>query len=501
MDNSKIPFIDEWVTEKQYDKSDEKFRLDGVLVHVEFDKIFNKPEWEVFNTFSLKKKTAYTREPLVYEIVGYINYFIKYFDPEQRFLGCCFNNKMLCDIDVAYDEDLFIHDLKYFFLTDYFKECIDNLTQYNYYINLSKKEELLQNNESLEYTTEHGKIIMNIATAMKLMIPMITHYAHMRKIRDVNTFVLKCFSMIIQELQGELDFYNKLTETIYSKVIKSVAGNKGTWETQKIRGHTFHSFTHDCAAIVIYNGVPKYKYSGNIVNLNTAIIGNQIKNFLRTPYEMDFNQISEVNRDEDGLSDYDKMEISVAKEDESEIISRKKNVQQTIKYLKKKYGEVSDEEISFYMQNGSRQEFQQNLVFLLFADYFGSTTQRYSCSFQEYSTLVILMKRRLEDLKFTYLQHLLSARVKDRTNVKRSINKATVQQIDQSPTYEYIMKNKYSFTSKILKRGEVLNKILTSLLANEYELVEYSRPDLLHKDIILNKNVICSEFLRFVSMV
>jgi len=71
--------VDDWTPTK----SDMKVSYDGKLIIINFDKLFNRHEGNALNTFIIKKESYVKRLP---DLCHYINYFIKFYDPDNELL-------------------------------------------------------------------------------------------------------------------------------------------------------------------------------------------------------------------------------------------------------------------------------------------------------------------------------------------------------------------------------------------------------------------------------
>ena len=97
---------------------------------------------------------------------------------------------------------------------------IGAMVEANYSLTLSYKS---ANNPQLQYTNEHAKALMQISIMMNLCIPIITHFAYMRKVSDSLRLALAEEKML-----EDIERYKK---QVTGKEILSMSFYKGTLNT------------------------------------------------------------------------------------------------------------------------------------------------------------------------------------------------------------------------------------------------------------------------------
>ena len=188
------------------------------------------------------------------------------------------------------------------------------MVEYNYSLELSYKS---ANNPQLQYTNDHAKALLKASILMNLCIPIITHFAYMKKIPDIDEFLLNIYDNILYIFQ-DVDIVSKLYETSISNVNRNAKNNAIIWNKQDIRGKDV--ITHSMGAVrnIILNIMPKYTFSQNMVSLNyTSIQKSNKYQVTDIQYEYSYVSLSSSKREgEDNASDFDRFESNLTKADE-----------------------------------------------------------------------------------------------------------------------------------------------------------------------------------------
>ena len=82
------------------------------------------------------------------------------------------------------------------------------------------------------------------------------------------------------------------------------------------------------------------------------------------------------------------------------------------------------------------------------------------------------------------------------------INRKQALKVYNSPRYEDLVSDKYSVAIPILENGGIIIENISTLLSEEYTLVDHKYPEYLDKKIIIkDKDVVCDEYLRFIQII
>lgn len=250
-----IPMIDTWTPGGKEDVIFTNMKNFIVAPISEFMRV----ESDSLNYFMIKAKKCYNSQSLRDHLCQVLNYFEKYFDPDKELLACISHIKYMIDTFEWYNMDNFMNDIRVYILGSSIKQKVINLAEYNYKLNLAYKN--IQ--APLRYTNEHAKIMLEMSILMNFVIPLITHFAHKRRVGQIDDFILDVYDLILSMFPA--DIFSKLYETAISNVEKSEYKNGPLWEKQDIRGKDVVTHSRDSVDNIILNIMPKYAFERNIV--------------------------------------------------------------------------------------------------------------------------------------------------------------------------------------------------------------------------------------------
>ena len=192
---------------------------DGKLFYVDFDRIFGIPKLGNYNRFYIKK-SSYEKQLDV--IVRYINFFMKFYDPEHEMATNYLKIKFTIDKQKRFtaDNPEELIDLIYeIFFSDSIIQKINQLVEDNYLDDIESSEEFKKyinkekkHLESLEFTNKHIKILLRISFGMKCISPLMLHYVFLNniKIEKDSDLIYNFYRRLFDIFTDGVQLYNKL---------------------------------------------------------------------------------------------------------------------------------------------------------------------------------------------------------------------------------------------------------------------------------------------------
>lgn len=464
--------------------------------------VVKDPSKQALNAFVLSSKRCYNGAIMREHIPHYLNYFEKFYDTDRELLCVTCNCKILIDTTKNYTKEQFIRDVNRYILSPSLCAKARMMNEDNYNLDLDSKHYKHDKNAALIYKDRHAKMLMWISLMMNMCIPLITHYIHINKILDPNTFILDVFDNIF--MLCPVNIYNKLCETSYSNVAKNSNRHEVLWNKQDIRGKNVITHALESVNNIILNIMPKYNYRDNIIFFNyTSINKNTYFQVTGIEYEYNYVPLNSAIRDCDNNSNFDKFESYLTKTDEALYLQNKVACEETMKSIELMYGPFSAEEIDFYTKrlmsdNGSViNEFQKGLVFNLFYKYFGDPQTINSINRNDYIKLVISAKRLLIAHNMVVLPYIISGKL-ERLQNKKTINKREQLRLEKSPYYEEI-NEKYNNEKIIL----YILSLIGTILASKFQIVDYDIKEIDGKILDKEKvpDLICEEVQMYVTLI
>lgn len=475
-------------------------------LEIKFDEIFNIESLDSdINIFNIKPKQSYYNNTFLY--LPYINYFIEYYDDDNELLLGYLKLKFMIDRSMnKYPKELFVDDVFTYLLSDSMIAKIKKMVDENYTLNLNLKTGTTRY-KAIEFNDDQGCILLQISMAIKIFIPIVTHFIAYNNInkkgkgKGTDAFLSDVFLKIIPYFEDG-NLYNKMYEFIGSKINKFKRSDKEHWDKIEIFGMDIDSETEKILSKVFVDIFFKYSFTKNIIAMNATSIRNIIEWSLRTNFNLNLRPISDIKPNDDSLSEFDKMELTMSKFDESFVIMGGLNIKQTIKKLRKEYNikKFDKDELDFYEQNLRTNIVQRDMIFKLFAKYFGNVRDLYSLSLKDYIKLIIIMKKIMHDMGFVILPHLLTGVMS--INAHKKISKKQKEKIQNSKEFITITE-KYNSAFDIITKDNALFKTIEVLLTSNVTLVDYTNSDKTGKsiDIANNSNLIIYEYMKYIEMI
>lgn len=495
-----IPFADKWKPTKddQYFTNAKDIIMAPIGTYYHLD----NPNNSSINYFWIKPKKSYNSELLRDHCCDYLNYFEKYFDQEKEYFTNLALIKFLIDYYPDYNVNNFIFDINRYILQPSIIDKINKMVDYNYSLELSYKS---ANNPQLQYTDEHAKALLKVSLLINLCIPLITHFAYVRKIGDIDEFLLDIYDNILYSPQfnGTVDLISKLYETSISNVRRNAKNNVVIWSKQDIRGKDM--ITHSVGAVrnIILNIIPKYTFNQNMVSLNyTSIQKSNKYQVTDIQYEYSYVSLSSSKREgEDNASDFDRFESNLTKADESKFLHVKFNYEYTMKKIEAEWGPYNEEEINFYkkeLRNSNGEiinNFQKQLVFNMFYKYFGDAISINAINVDDYVKLIISAKKMLKAGAMGFLPYIISGKV-NKIVSRKTLNKKEIAEMEASQYYPLVVQ-KFE-NPKILQ--QILGTIAT-IITSSFSVIDYENREINGAPINVETRIIIEETLMYVLLI
>lgn len=497
---TEIPLVDKWKpTKNQMLFTNSKNIIVAPLA--DYFKV-DPDQYSKINIFMINPKKSYNSDALRNHCCKYINYFCEYFDLEKEYFTNIAHIKFMIDFYPEYNYNNLLYDIQRYILQDSIFMKTNAMTEYNYSLELSYKS---ANNPQLQYTNDHGKIMMQISILMNMLIPLITHFAYMKAIGgNIDEFLLDVYDKILYAPVFEgVDIYSKIYETAISNVTRNEKNNAGIWTKQDIRGKDTVIHSMDAVKNIIINIMPKYVFEQNMISLDYSSIQRSNKyQITDISYEYSYISLSSSKRDgEDSSSEFDRYEANLTKADESLYLQSRINCQYTMSTIEHQWGPFDEKEIDFYikeLQNNNLEiinGFQKQLIFNLFYKYFGDTTSISAINVRDYIKLMLAAKKMLTNAKMAYLPLIVSGKV-NKIVSRKALNKKEQVEMEQSQFFPYI-KDKYQ-NDKILI--QILGTIAT-LITSNFSIIDYHNPELHGKQLLVESKIIIEEALLYILLI
>jgi hypothetical protein len=502
-DENAVPPVDRWAPNSE----DIIFRgLRGKQIMAPLAKILTNDDEDMlmFDSFILSVKKCYSSEEKVDHFTQYLNYFEKYYDPDHELLAIYARMKFMIDTDDAglYTKQQFMADIKRDILFSTFARKVKAMNEDNFIIHIKRNK---KDGNVLQYSNRHLSALMEIGLFQIILIPLLTHYAYMKKIQNIDAYLMEFYEILIIDMHPDIDILTKLSETANSRIIQDMSKNSGSWDKQYIRSKNKFTYNIEIVWAIISQIIPKAIYEMNILNLiYVSIKGNITNKIIRAKYEYSFNQLSSDRNegdDDDDNSEFDKFESHLSKKNEALLMHNQVNFHSTMKQIEERFGPFSKEEIEYYkveLSKGRKSPIvphQKILVCYLFYKWFGDPSALGSIDLTSYIKLIIAAKRILAANNLHTMEAILSGKfVKV---IKRvNMNKKELQKITSSSTYEAVAAIYHNE-----KITNLLIAMLATIVSSKFQIIDFENKENTGLPFVPQQELLNEEFLIYASLI
>lgn len=297
--NPRVPIlVDDWVP----DPEDQIFKSVDKAIILPVSKYYGLGEDDSndLDFFIIAPKRCYNREVMRDHTTQYLNYFEKFYDTDHELVLVYYHLKYIMDLNDEYNKANFISDINRYILRN--RSILNKLfmmNEDNYIVELkAKKGKYVPN---LQYNTKHGKLLMQMSILMNMVIPLVTHFAYLKSVDNIDGLLLEVFDDILY--MSSVNMYNKFYETATSEVERNKSIHSTLWAMQDIRAKNITTHSKSSIENIILNIMPKYNYNQNIIAFNsTSIRRNTGYKITDIKYEFNYTLLSSSNRDREETS-------------------------------------------------------------------------------------------------------------------------------------------------------------------------------------------------------
>ena len=503
------------------------FETDGTILIVHFERLPNVPEKaERLKTFFCKKPSFNENLKM---IADYLNYFCYKFDKENILVSAYARIKYYLDIRKVFTPDNPDGLVQIIYDTIFVPEIVEGIkemVEINYLDDIERDSEKYRKNsttgkeylESLEFTNEHYKILLAISMGMKIIYPVMYHYflTSTPQIRPTAildrgiSVVYYFYEGLFPLFQGDCNMFNKLHVYVKRKVVESEYHNKLMFRHHEILGDdvslVIEKFVKNR---LITDNMIKYKfnkelivstgkYRENIIGFNKAVIKFQLTYFIKEVYEKNLSEMSR-QKNPDGLSAADKMEMNLAKVDRGIVDLAKINVANVMDQINDEAeGVISDDELQFYMDNWMPTKTQVMLVRSSYAPRFISYRDEAMISKSEFTKMALLLVKRLcignvltekESEKYHYLPMMLLANPLGNYNKKATRTKIMDDKLGSDDRYLELINGKYRRLEQL--HPGIVRDVVNSFVNQQFTFNIFGEDELNGKKVLLGETEQC----------
>lgn len=363
--------------------------------------------------------------------------------------------------------------------------------------------------ENLEFNNHHIIILNRISFGMKLIAPVLYHALSHRNIKlgKDDLTVYNVFSPLFPLFQDDVDMYNKLYVYARTNVSIQQKYNSTIFAQREVFGDDTKTVVDNILKNrVISDIIIKYKFDGSILSLNRTVLKQQLSYVIMQQYNKDIVEISN-DRDEEGLSGIDKMEMHRPKIDEGQIIYSEYNIKHSVANIFKEYGHmITEDEVRYYMKRVKPIDTVMQLVRAYWYPYINESIDLENLG-DYYWPLMLIMKKRLiadanrdpfttevyEDL---FLPYVISGNLEGQFKQKTIRKEKELSEIKSSYLYAETMKK---FKSINEYDDTFFNNLLSKMSSSRFTYIVYENPEYNGKTIDVPCKTVFTEILSVIN--
>ena len=497
---------------------------------------------EKLKTFAIER-TAFQNKTK--DICNYVDYFIEQYDEDKELPLAYLSLKQIIDDEKYQLTAQEFQKLLYKRLfSPRLKKAIYRLVHDNYHIDVTvdaKSGRIYDDPD--DFTNEDAKRFLAISMMMKIAIPPVEHFISVYKqysvipvqdlivdifteifysignvtdselilygtMKDVGTVDVIDYEnrenhndvdiddLIGMEEQAADDLMKKLYKFVNGRLRKHSKNNQLLWSQQSaLRGVTEDAHRDRLLSkYIFYDNFFKFNFKENLVSFLQSIVGTQLKYTINiTKYKMNPIRVDNVKGSE-GLSSIDKLEQSMVKIDESQVVRIDLSIVDVLNRLEKEVGPISDEEIDYYSQFPINQNSFRNYVLEnLYAKRFGGFQELRSMPDRSYTKLAIIAKRQLKKAGYQQLPSFITSVVQGRVSNRMLQNTKYISKLRQSATFAHLMNDNYKALKGYL--DDMIIEDESKLLNTIFCYVEYETPEVTGDPIPFDEDIISDEYM------
>lgn len=339
-----------------------------------------------------------------------------------------------------------------------------------------KRGRQVKNNEELQFTDTHTKIILKSSFLIKSIIPLIFLMINKDDPKNKDKFSLECYGICFNTFKEEdIDILNKIHKIVNSRIRTTHYSDRPIWNLLKTMSIDPNTVCTDFYKKIILDIIPKLDYDKSVISFLHATLKNLLSYLFRYNFEIDYRpinlcDISDENNER--LTNFERLEFHIKQQDESEgycVDAKLKGL--LISILKNKEFKITKKEIDYYKDKIQINPIQNNLLFLYLAKYVGRFNASYNMKYGDYVICLIHFKKWLKANNLNFLSNWITATFPaEFKKDKKVINtKDFTNNLINSKGYKFIMEKKFKYMSEQLSKNLILPKIISSIYVNKPE--------------------------------
>jgi len=496
------------------------------IIKINFDKVFNQ-DISYINSFDLSKKKTYwnPKKDTKELIIGSLNFVFER-DPDNEIIF----NYLQIKYNIDYHKDeysltQFKEDIVNILLTKKLKSIIENDYLEGYSLDIDKKKST-KYKDSLQFTNEHAKLLLKISMGIKFIIPLATQYLNKcggqvkfesdinsnKDFMEVDYYLYDIFHIIFDlfeiydfdengtliKITREIDLANKLTDSIRNRISATKYSDKIIWDKYENFGVTPESIVEPWLWKTATDIIPKFVIDRNVFTFLHVCWKFFITNMFRTNLPINFKPIDLKYEDQEGLTQFDKIDIVTARINESKLIINDLSIKLLIKQMERKHEiNISEEKLEFYKEHFKLNKIQKKLLSIYYASYFNNSEVIFHCNKEQVIRMTVILVKILRNNQFKCLNKILMSSIDTELTEKKVLNKKILNKVLSSKKYQRLITVKYSCMSNRIEK--IISELIATIADNSFQYMNFKQRKLISTEYDIE--VIAEEIVRFIELI
>jgi hypothetical protein len=352
-------------------------------------------------------------------------------------------------------------------------QAISDIVDKEYTLELDEDSNGKKINVELQVTDELNKVYLKSSIMMRLLIPLMCDYNSDDDTKE--SLIYDIFTEIIKRFDNNsTSALNKLYKIIYSRVYQTKYSDVVIWTYLKNMSVDLQIIIKKYYKVVIKNIFPKIKHDTSVISYLDVVIKQKLKFLFTYKYPISYKPLRAETTDDEELSEQEKMEINLLRNDQGVSIINEMSIMQEIARIKKKYN-VTNEVINKFINGRQLNSIQIYLIKIYYSNKFRINSDKRDIFYLLYG-----MMKDLEEMNFNVIPKILRCSIAQ--NVRKMNNrKKLVEKIINSEKYTYLLRNYLPITN-ILDKNNVILSLMTiknsKFLNDKNEEVEFGTEEL-----------------------
>lgn len=476
--------------------------VDENFLALSFAEHFQRPEEKPFEVFFLGgRKKNYAREEVreFFSMLSVDDHFceaaldlskrIRTTDPETQVKSLEELQGYLCNLFNERTIGIIAEHVK--------RRCAENE------IDLSPSADVKTPNVELQFTNEHGYLILTWSVLCNIIIPFINTYGFVRKMhkRESDRYMMECFTNILQVIPEttEVDILQKFNKFIENRIEQTNYSDRIVWNFLQTVGIDNHIVRFDILNNVILEIIPKIEQGRNVITFLHTVINFKLEYVFKTNYLFNYRPVKLSSGNEEESNPLENIEQALARRNESLALITRIHLEEFLAKLRAKFiPDLTTADISAFasliQSNGGLTSIQLALVNMFLMHEIRSVKTLKILDFNGIASVILCLERWFSTQGvFTDLPLYLRSRIDHSATPKNVFKKRARTEFIASNAYAELLTTHFNSTAEMFSSAAILPDIVSSLLVNEFLSYETG------ESLDISPETVSQELLMFVN--